>query len=64
MRQDGLRVVQEERKAREKGHPLRHLQGLLDQPEDAREIQGALRFPFLIFLFFPSTASGAPANAF
>jgi len=50
MRQDGLRVMQEERQAREKGHALRDLQGLLDRPEDAREVQGAVNFPF-IFLF-------------
>jgi len=30
MRQDGLRVVQEEREAREEGYALRDLQGLLD----------------------------------
>jgi hypothetical protein len=42
MRKDGLRVLQEERKAREKGHPLRDLQGLLDRHEEARKVQGAL----------------------
>ena len=39
MRQDGLRVVQEERKAREKSHPLRNLQGLLDRHEDHADIR-------------------------
>jgi hypothetical protein len=50
MQQDGLRGLQEERKAREKSHPLCDLQGLLDRHEEALQVQGTL-VPSLFFLF-------------
>jgi len=62
MRQDGVRVVQEERKAREKSHPLCDLQGLLDRHEEARKVQGALSFSFSCF--YQSSASPAALTIF
>jgi len=53
MQQDGLRGLQEERKAREKSHPLRYLQGLLDRHEEALQVQGALSFCFSFLHNFP-----------
>ena len=63
MQQDGLRIMQEERKAREKGHTLRDLQGLLDRLEEARQVQGAL-IPIHFLCFYMSSASQAPTSFF
>jgi hypothetical protein len=49
MQQERMRVVQEEREAREESGALRNLQGLLGQHKDALQVQGTLIFPFQSF---------------